>query len=102
MNEVDIARFLQDVQAENEVLRERLREGATANEAAWRENYAKLQAECDRWREEAFTLRRAIDDWYRATDVELLTETRRLIEIAEGLNDTGRGNGASDIVGASR
>ena len=34
MNEVDIARFLQDVQAENEVLRERLREGATANEAA--------------------------------------------------------------------
>jgi hypothetical protein len=102
MNEVDIARFLQDVQAENEVLRERLREGATANEAAWRENYAKLQAECDRWREEAVALRRAIDDWYRATDVELLAETRRLIEIAEGLNHTGGRNGASDIVSAAR
>jgi hypothetical protein len=102
MNEVDIARFLQDVQAENEVLRERLREGATANEAAWRKNYAKLQAECDRWREEAVTLRRAIDDWYRATDVELLAETRKLIEIAEGLHETGGGNGASDIVGATR
>jgi hypothetical protein len=95
MNEVDTARFLQDLQAENEVLRERLRKGATANDAAWRENYAKLQAECDRWREEAVTLRRAIDDWYRATPEETLSETMRLIEIAKGLNDAGGGNGAS-------
>ena len=95
MNEVDTARFLQDLQAENEVLRERLRKGAMANDAAWRENYAKLQGECDRWREEAVTLRRAIDDWYRATDEELRLQTRRLFEIAEGLNDTVGGNGAS-------
>jgi hypothetical protein len=102
MNDVDTARFLQELQAENEVLRERLLKGATANDAAWRENYSKVQAECDRWREEAVTLRRAIDDWYRATDEELPLQTRRLFEIAEGLNDTGGGNGASDIVGATR
>ena len=94
MNEVDTSRFLQDLQAENEVLRERLRKDATANDAAWRENYAKLQAECDRWREEAVTLRRVIGDWYRATPEETLSETMRLIEIAKGLNDTGGGNGA--------